>query len=382
MNAIPEFLITILLFSARSYSQQARTTFILQGTTIPKDTGRMLLMPVNTEDYYPFHGTLEAPVHDGRFSFTDSIAYPTAYMLGLKQGSLWKYLSKPFYVEPGVQELACNIDNMWETPAITNRSMHELQSDFAASFNVVRTEYNRYSKAKDSLNQVYKGQIPDSLSRILSSIEKNITQKSHTALLHYAKNNPGSYVAFWRLVSEFTSGYAPYYDSLYNAFSDNIRQTYTGRVLKKKLDMAKASCIGCRFPDVKFASIENLSRKVTLSSRFSKYTLIDIWFSNCGPCIYQFSKYKELYIRFKAGGFQVIAVSTDTKDKVAQWKKVISENKLPWPQYLDEDGIVEKDFSIISWPSNFLLNEKGIIIQKNISPTALEAFLTANIHSR
>ena len=145
--------------------------------------------------------------------------------------------------------------------------------------------------------------------------------------------------------------------------------------------MGRASCIGCRFPDVKFASISDLSRKVSLSNRFSTYTLIDIWFSHCDPCIRQFEEYKEIYARFRNSGFQLIAVSTDPKDQIPNWKKIINQKQLPWLQYLDEGGTITQGLSIISWPSNFLVDEKGIIIQRDITPKALETFLNANIKS-
>jgi alkyl hydroperoxide reductase subunit AhpC len=78
----------------------------------------------------------------------------------------------------------------------------------------------------------------------------------------------------------------------------------------------------------------------------------------------------------------LLGVSTDPKDQIQNWKKVIREKMLPWPQYLDENGIVASDLSINSWPGNFLVDEKGIIIQKNISPETLELFLNANIRSK
>jgi alkyl hydroperoxide reductase subunit AhpC len=342
MKLIPTLLAALFLFFIQGYSQQGGTTFTIQGITNPRDSGRMLLIPVNTEDYYPFHGTLEAPVINGIFSFSDSILYPTAFMIGLKYDSNWKYISSPFFVDSGVQNLDCNINNLWEIPAIANRTMLELKNDYNPSFASLGSHHDRYD----------------------------------STLLCYVKKSPGSYVALWKLINQFSAGYEPFYDSVYKTFSYSIRQTYTGRVLKHKLDMGRVSCIGCQFPDVKFASIDNLSRKVSLSDRLSKYTLIDIWFSHCTPCIDQFAKYKAIYGRFRKSGFQLIGVSTDNKDQIQNWKKVINQNMLPWPQYLDENGAVTKELSIISWPSNFLIDEKGVIVQKNISPEALERFLS------
>lgn len=337
MRTTASFIIALCFLSARCVAQRPATTFTIHGIASPADTGRMILMPVNTEDYYPFHGTLVAPVVNGRFSFTDSIFYPTAYMIGLKHDSLWTYVSSPFYIDPGVQTLYCNLDSLREIPAITNATTHELLDNHALRI------------------------------------------KDHRTFLSYVRNHPGSYVAFWKLVDAFSAGYDPFYDTLYHTFSDTIQQTYTGRILRQRLTAARIVCIGCRFPAVAFAPINDLSKRVLLPTTLSKYTLVDIWFSHCTPCIDQFAGYKSLYSRFKDRGFQLMGVSTDSKDQILHWREIIRRHRLPWPQYLDENGTVAKEFDIIAWPSNFLIDERGIIIQKNISPKALELLLNTTL---
>ena len=381
MKSIAILSIVLLFFFGRSYSQRA-SAFTLQGTTNSHDSGRMILVPVNTEDYYPFHGTLVAPVVDGKFTFTDRFSYPVAFFIGFKYDSTWKYISSLFFVDSGVQTISCDINMLREVPAITNRTMLELKNVYNASFASLWSRYDRLDAARDSLKRVYKAEIPDSLRSRMSSIDKDLTREFQETFLSYVKNNPGSYVALWKLVNRFTSGYEPFYDSLYRTFSDSLRQTHTGKILEHKLDMGRISCIGCHFPDLKFISINDLSRKVSLSNRGSKYTLIDIWFSHCGPCIEQFPKLKEIYARFQKVGFQLIGISTDSKDQIQNWEKIIRQNTISWPQYLDENGTASKDLSIYSWPCNFLVDDKGIIIQRNISPKALEQFLNANIPNR
>ncbi len=380
LKTISFLVLSLFALVAKSYCQWTKTTFLIQGLTNRSDNGRMFLMPVNTEDYYPSHGAIIAPVLDGRFTFTDSITYPVAYMLGLKHDSNWQYLSNPFFIDRGIQALYCNIDSLWETPKITNQTMQEFQTDFSISFSALRSQSSQFNETRDSLNKAYQGNIPDTLNNLLSTIQKGLTQKEHDIYISYVKKDPGSYVALWNLIMQLSSGYQPFYDSLYNVFSDSIKQTYTGRILKQKLDMGRTACIGCRFPDVKLAPMNDLSQKVSLLTRFSTYTLIDFWFSHCSPCIEQFAEYKKLYEGFRNSGFQLIAVSTDGQDQIQHWKQVIVEHKLPWPQYLDKNGLVANQLSINRWPSNFLIDENGIIIQKNISPGQLKLFLTANTH--
>jgi Domain of unknown function (DUF4369) len=234
MNKRWRLLPILICFFCRSWSQHVPQTFTLNGTINARDGGTLVLMNINTVDYYPlYHGPKETLVINGQFSITDSTPYPEAYMLGLQYDSGWVYLSNPFFIEPGINTIHCDSNHMWENPAITNHTMEELRIAF-----------------RDS-----------------STIH---------ALFSFVKTHPASYVGLWTLVGAFTDGYEPLYDSIYKAFSPTIRNTYTGRMLDQKLNTARASCIGCRFPNLSLASIDNLSRKVSILKTYPKYTLIDV----------------------------------------------------------------------------------------------------------
>jgi hypothetical protein len=78
----------------------------------------------------------------------------------------------------------------------------------------------------------------------------------------------------------------------------------------------------------------------------SKYTLIDFWPDNYGPCLLKFSQYQGIYNEYTRQQFQIVGISIDASD-----------------------------LSIQALPANFLLNEKGEIIKRNLSPAEVEQFL-------
>jgi len=50
-----------------------------------------------------------------------------------------------------------------------------------------------------------------------------------------------------------------------------------------------------------------------------------------------------------------------------------------WPQYWDKDGLESKKLSITRFPTNFLLDNLGNIIKKDLSMPELAQFLKENI---
>jgi thiol-disulfide isomerase/thioredoxin len=122
---------------------------------------------------------------------------------------------------------------------------------------------------------------------------------------------------------------------------------------------------------------------IDLSSVKGKLVLIDFWASWCGPCRIENPFLSEVYNRykdkeFKGGkGFTVYSVSLDG-DK-GKWKSAIVNDKLVWPYHVSDlkmwgSEVVNK-YRLQSIPTNFLINEKGIIVDKDLRGEGLEKSL-------
>jgi len=53
----------------------------------------------------------------------------------------------------------------------------------------------------------------------------------------------------------------------------------------------------------------------------------------------------------------------------------MEKNNIPWINYLDESGSEVSPLGINSFPTNYLLDGKGVILKKNISLIDLEMLL-------
>jgi len=116
---------------------------------------------------------------------------------------------------------------------------------------------------------------------------------------------------------------------------------------------------------------KNVSSKNITSK--SKYTLIDFWASWCIPCRAQGRELIPIYNKYHAAGFNVLAISLDTD--LAAWKKAISADGYTWSNLSDLKGFKSamcKKYAITAIPRNFIINEKGVIIAKDLHGKALE----------
>ena len=198
-------------------------------------------------------------------------------------------------------------------------------------------------------------------------------------LCNFTKQHPTSFVPLWRLAELSENGYEPILDSIYSSLSPAIKNTYTGKILFEVLSSSRVTAVGHKFPSIMLTDIKNKNVSLKISE-MSKFTLIDLWYSKCGPCISDFPKHKEIFSKYNKDGYEVIGISVDKRQDIVAWKEVIKRKSLPWKQYLDINGeIISNKLSISLFPSNFLLDNKGIIIKKNINLMELDDFLKNNL---
>jgi peroxiredoxin len=196
------------------------------------------------------------------------------------------------------------------------------------------------------------------LERERDSLSDNYTR----VIASYGLANNNSLVSMSYLkLRTWRKGYHPIIDSAFKRMDVALRKWEIWKDLDSMLQETKAVSFGNRFPDFKL--VNNNNKLQTLKSSSGKYRIIDFWFTHCGPCKYQFDRYKKIYASLVERNIEIIAISVDTD--AALWKRTVKERKYPWVNLLSPENESLKSLNISSYPTSFYLDGDGVVLSKD-----------------
>jgi len=164
-------------------------------------------------------------------------------------------------------------------------------------------------------------------------------------------------------------------DTLVTAFSKKHPNLPMTAAMKEKVARFKKVAIGARAVNLQGQTPDGTN--ITLYQSLGKYTLIDFWASWCRPCLLQIPDLKKTYADFHSKGFEIFSYSLD--DRESMWKNALKKYDMPWKHASDIKGWQSEwatAYNVTFIPFNFLINEKGEIIAKNLHHKTLSKQLS------
>lgn len=226
------------------------------------------------------------------------------------------------------------------------------------NFKAMHVTGSRNNDAFDSLNIQW-----NSVDKNSDSVEKVFNRIDSQFIV----SNPDLFVSAHEL-----SLYRRIWDlqkvkSLYDNFSDNVKNSWSGREIKNAIIEIEDNSPGKIAKQFSITDING--KKLNLQDFRTGYLLLDFWASWCGPCRESTPKLIVLYKKYHQKGLNIIGVSVD--DDVKDWKQAVAKdgvsiwyNILSNARFRETKGheSINQLYGVFIYPTIILIDRKGVII--------------------
>jgi peroxiredoxin len=149
-----------------------------------------------------------------------------------------------------------------------------------------------------------------------------------------------------------------------SACTDDAKDPSTGTASSADSAGGKGAEISCKGkPEVgKLASTFTMAAVnggAKMSVDKGKVTIVDFWATWCDPCKKSFPKYQELYVKYKASGLEIVAVSVD--DEKTDIPNFIKTYGAKFPVGWDDGHKVADCWHPPNMPSAYIIDKSGTI---------------------
>ncbi len=319
-------------------------------------------------------------IENGKFIFKGAVTEPSLHFIAIDSTEN----QIPFILEEGNITVAVNKDTIFKSIVGGTYSNDQLVA-YSKETEKIQKKVQKFQEVnREKLQQAQISADTVTMNALMKEYKTFQDQFKDVSLKH-VEDHPKSYISLF-FIKQFLND--PSFDmaratKMYENLDPSLKNTKEGKSIKKSLDGLKTTEkksnvssssveIGTMAPD--FSAPNTDGKETSLKSALGKLTLIDFWASWCGPCRKENPNVVALYKDFHAKGLNIIGVSLD--EKADKWKEAIAKDQLTWTQISNlkgwEDPIAKRYF-VDGIPATFLLDEKGIIIARDLRGAELRA---------
>jgi len=223
----------------------------------------------------------------------------------------------------------------------------------------------------DSIRKLARTATSDSAKNEFRQQYENLTGQKLEAEMNFIRTNPEYELSAFFLTFLKNSIEKETTKELYMGLTDTVKNSEWGKSILLHIEKSVILEVGDKAIDFTLSTIDG--EQVSLSDFKGKYVLLEFWATGCAPCRWENPNLLKAYRRFNDKGFEIFGVTLD--EEKSDWESTIKKDSIIWTTVGDLKGMageVPITYSVNYIPKNYLLNEEGIVLEKDLRGKALQ----------
>lgn len=346
-------------------SKKTNQNFKINGNIKGLEDGKKILLFARNYQTEQADSVCAAIAKGESFVMSGNLPQADIYYLGIegKEGAIELGLEKS---EMTLKGDISDLQNVILSGSKVQDDFKMLTNKVQAIYATEKTIYPFLEKAQQENNK----KVADSLGKEMESIYT----KAGDEVKKYAVEHPNSIAAPYMILNTIFDLDPTEFKPIYDKFTEDVKATQAGKVLKEKLAVLSKTGVGNMAADIK--GLDPDGKEISLMQVKGKVTLIDFWASWCGPCRKENPNVVKLYNKYHSKGFNILSVSLD--EKIDNWKAAIMKDGLIWNHVSDLKGWHSEYatmYGIQAIPQTILIDADGKIIARNVMGEDLDDML-------
>lgn len=295
-------------------------------------------------------------VKNGEFFFSGNVRMPVRCFFEIE--GIGK--SRKFFIENSDIKVFGHIDSLDYLEVFGSKTENEMVA--------YQTILEVFEKKYAEIEREYETADPDRQTQLEKDYEQTELRQV-AAQKQFIKQNPTSYLCL-EIISEIDWSFnsASEYDEYLGILDPSLLILDEVKNILDIVERMRLVEIDVMAPDFVMDDINGTPIRLSDLYPNSELLLVDFWASNCGPCRIENVNIRKAYELYHAKGFEVLGVSTDTRED--HWINAIEKDGLIWRNVCSlvnwGDNEIVKKYALRQVSQNFLLDKNGIIIAKDL----------------
>ena len=269
-----------------------------------------------------------------------------------------------FYLENSPITINGHIDSLYSARIEGSKTQDEVE-ELSGQLEPVN---NKISDLSGEFRTIQGNDYEEKMAELENQINE-LYEETDRLRLEFIREHPSSYYAASLLSSMSYSMEADELENFINAMDTAVSNSKSLMDLKAHVEIMKTVARGQKAPDFIMNDVNDNPLSLSSVTGKSKLLLVDFWASWCGLCRQENPNVVKIWEEYNKKGFDVFGVSLDRPGARDSWIQAIKDDKLTWTHVSDLkywDCAAAKLYAVNAIPANFLLDETGTIIARNL----------------